>query len=555
MSQTPRLGLAEIAQNQASKYVTHNEALATLDALVAPAVEDRDLDAPPSSPAEGALYIVGFASWAVAAVDTSNNVVEISGDETTRIGTGDSFQIAGSTGNDGGYSVSAVTYNSTSGNTEITTNESVDDGTADGEVRHADGTWNGHIHEIAQFYNGAWRLYAPIAGMAAFLLDEGFSVTWGLSAGDWTTYSDAPVDSVNGQVGTVVLDTDDIGEGSTNLYHTAERVRDVAAAALAGSTDVSVSHDDANDTITIALTGLSQFDTGSLSEGTNLYYTDERVHDAVNALLTAGTNIAITYDDANDTLTIDGPAVPVDSVAGKTGAVTLDASDVSLGSVLNAAQVVNAGGTPRILSDTEANRPAAGTTGRLFVATDTRTIYRDTGSAWEEIGGTGVDVEDGGTAVLSPATGLDFGTDLAVTDNGDGTVSIDFTGGTGVNATTVTASESGSVAAATIGIVAIDHLADTETLSIDKAALLLADGQPAPSGLDLEIHTMDNAGATTSRVTAITGDGATVHDDQTGSPLASYQNTSGAGQTVAVVVNNTTGASQSIYARVQGSAG
>lgn len=555
MSQTPRLGLAEIAQNQASKYVTHNEALATLDALVAPAVEDRDLDAPPSSPAEGALYIVGFASWAVAAVDTSNNVVEISGDETARIGTGDSFQIAGSTGNDGGYSVSAVTYNSTSGNTEITTNESVDDGTADGEVRHADGTWNGHIHEIAQFYNGAWRLYAPIAGMAAFLLDEGFSVTWSPSAGDWTTYSDAPVDSVNGQVGTVVLDTDDIGEGSTNLYHTAERVRDVAAAALAGSTDVSVSHDDANDTITIALTGLSQFDTGSLSEGTNLYYTDERVHDAVNALLTAGTNIAITYDDANDTLTIDGPAVPVDSVAGKTGAVTLDASDVSLGSVLNAAQVVNAGGTPRILSDTEANRPAAGTTGRLFVATDTRTIYRDTGSAWEEIGGTGVDVEDGGTAVLSPATGLDFGTDLAVTDNGDGTVSIDFTGGTGVNATTVTASESGSVAAATIGIVAIDHLADTETLSIDKAALLLADGQPAPSGLDLEIHTMDNAGATTSRVTAITGDGATVHDDQTGSPLASYQNTSGAGQTVAVVVNNTTGASQSIYARVQGSAG
>ena len=48
----------------------------------------------------------------------------------------------------------------------------------------------------------------------------------------------------------ITLDTDDIGEGSSNLYHTSERVQDVAGAQLAtnGShTGVSVAYDDAGD--------------------------------------------------------------------------------------------------------------------------------------------------------------------------------------------------------------------------------------------------------------------------------------------------------------------
>lgn len=47
-------------------------------------------------------------------------------------------------------------------------------------------------------------------------------------------------------------------------------------------------------------------DTDDLSEGaTNLYYTAERVDDQVNNLLVAGTNITLTYNDAAGTLTID----------------------------------------------------------------------------------------------------------------------------------------------------------------------------------------------------------------------------------------------------------
>lgn len=60
----------------------------------------------------------------------------------------------------------------------------------------------------------------------------------------------------------------------------------------------------------------------------------------------------------------------------------LTPTDVGLSNVVNSLQIINAGGTPSILSDTFANIPAAGTTGRLFLATDTMFLYRDTGSIW-----------------------------------------------------------------------------------------------------------------------------------------------------------------------------
>ena len=52
-----------------------------------------------------------------------------------------------------------------------------------------------------------------------------------------------------------------------------------------------------------------------IEEGSNLYYTDERVDDRVNNLLTAGTGITKTYDDPNGTLTV---AVDTNVIATKT---------------------------------------------------------------------------------------------------------------------------------------------------------------------------------------------------------------------------------------------
>ncbi len=58
MSETVHLGLPVIAAAQAQKHVTHNEALRILDALVMLSVKDRDLSAPPGSPADGDRYLV-----------------------------------------------------------------------------------------------------------------------------------------------------------------------------------------------------------------------------------------------------------------------------------------------------------------------------------------------------------------------------------------------------------------------------------------------------------------------------------------------------------------
>jgi hypothetical protein len=58
MNETVHLALPFIAAAQAQKHVTHNEALRILDALVMLAVQDRDLSAPPGSPADGDRYLV-----------------------------------------------------------------------------------------------------------------------------------------------------------------------------------------------------------------------------------------------------------------------------------------------------------------------------------------------------------------------------------------------------------------------------------------------------------------------------------------------------------------
>jgi hypothetical protein len=59
MTDTPHLALPLLAAAQAQKHVTHNEALALLDALVHLAVKERDRTAPPGSPIEGDRYLVG----------------------------------------------------------------------------------------------------------------------------------------------------------------------------------------------------------------------------------------------------------------------------------------------------------------------------------------------------------------------------------------------------------------------------------------------------------------------------------------------------------------
>ena len=197
----------------------------------------------------------------------------------------------------------------------------------------------------------------------------------------------APINTVNGQTGDVVLDTDDISEGTTNLYYTESRVSaNTSVAANTNKTGITtqqasdieinnakISFDSTSST---KLTGIetgaqvntvdsvnSQIGTVSLgtddvSEGiTNLYYTDTRV--VANSAVTANTaknsypsadstklaniesgaevNVQSNWNETDtnsDSFILNKPTIPtaaVDSVNTQIGDVVLDTDDIAEG--------------------------------------------------------------------------------------------------------------------------------------------------------------------------------------------------------------------------------
>ena len=151
----------------------------------------------------------------------------------------------------------------------------------------------------------------------------------------------APVDSVNGATGVVVLDTDDISEGASNKYYATSLFNtDLATKTTDNLTEGSSNfyYSDAR-----FLNSLNSANTDNLSEGvSNLYYTDARVNTVIgNTNIAALGDVTITSIADNQVLVYDSasslwknealPSAPVDSVNGATGVVVLDTDDVSQG--------------------------------------------------------------------------------------------------------------------------------------------------------------------------------------------------------------------------------
>ena len=116
--------------------------------------------------------------------------------------------------------------------------------------------------------------------------------------------------------GSVTLDSDDVAEGSTNLYYTNERAQDAVATALVGGTGITKTYDDAANTITHAL-DFTEFDTDNIDEGsTNLYYTDTRANSAFDTRLATkdtgdlaeGTNLYYTDARARSAISMTADA-------------------------------------------------------------------------------------------------------------------------------------------------------------------------------------------------------------------------------------------------------
>lgn len=97
---------------------------------------------PPENPyqLEIDLAILAQLVVAIAAVDTTNDTVTISETPVTsrslfsELNVGDTFDITGSTGNDGTYTIRAIEHDQANSQIILTTEESISDATADGSV-------------------------------------------------------------------------------------------------------------------------------------------------------------------------------------------------------------------------------------------------------------------------------------------------------------------------------------------------------------------------------------------------------------------------------------
>ena len=164
------------------------------------------------------------------------------------------------------------------------------------------------------FVDGNMKIDTGHTFEAPSITDGTATITGGVATGLSSVTSTAFVGDVTGTVSSLSNhDTDDLSEGTTNKYFS----NTLARGAISASGDIS--YDSSTGVISFTasaspvtsvntLTGAVVLDTDDLAEGTNKFYTDERVDDRVDALLTAGTGISLSYDDSAGSLTITNSA-------------------------------------------------------------------------------------------------------------------------------------------------------------------------------------------------------------------------------------------------------
>ena len=161
--------------------------------------------------------------------------------------------------------------------------------------------------------------------------------------------------------------------------------------------------------------------------------------------------------------TQDEEVVQVDTSGGSV-TITLASADVSLGNFIQVQDVGGEANTNAITVDTESGEAIDGGTSTTLETDYGAKILISDGSQWYTAGGSGaggVGVEDNGSTVLDPATGIDFGADLSATDNGDGTVTVDSdAAGVNVLATGTFAHTGGSTSSTTVQDVTTDETAN-----------------------------------------------------------------------------------------------
>lgn len=236
--------------------------------------------------------------------------------------------------------------------------------------------------------------------------------TYRWSGSTYIQITSGAVDSVNGKTGSVVLDTGDVSEGS-NLYHTTARAR----AAISVSGDLSYSNGviSFNETYSTAAevktayesnadtnaytnaekskltgieagaevnvvdsvngqTGAVSLNTGDISEGSNLYHTAARAISAIKGDADwNATNWDTAYGWGDHSIAGYAMDSAISTVA-KTGSY----NDLTNKPDLSVLEEV-------LEYSTQANFPATGETGKVYIANDTGYMYRWNGSGYTQM--------------------------------------------------------------------------------------------------------------------------------------------------------------------------
>ena len=167
----------------------------------------------------------------------------------------------------------------------------------------------------------------------------------GTITASWTDINTDAVSSVFGRTGAVVAtsgdyNTDQVTEGTSNLYFTNARSRSSISLTTTG-TSGAATYNSTTGVLNIpsyvggvtsvnTLTGAVVLTTSNIAEGTNLYYTNTRARAAIS-LTTTGTSGAATYDSATGVLNVPNYAPNLSGYVPTSRTLTIngDAQDLS----------------------------------------------------------------------------------------------------------------------------------------------------------------------------------------------------------------------------------
>ena len=278
-----------------------------------------------------------------------------------------------------------------------------------------------------------------LGGTITFSAGEGIDVAE--SSGTITVSAE---DATDTNKGIASFDSTDFSVSSGDVTVNAERIQDIVGAMVTGNTEsgITVTYEDSDGTLDFSTTlgGLAGTSDNITEGSTNLFLTNERIDDRVNALLTAGTNMSLTYDDAANTLTIASSGKTQEEIEDIVGGQL-----VTNGSHTNiSASYDDAGDGAIDLSITDATIRGkvsvtdSGGDGSLAYNNSTGVITY-TGPSASEVrahisGGTGVTVSSGEIAIgqaVATSSNVTFA-DVAATGN------VTITGNLDVNGTTTT---------------------------------------------------------------------------------------------------------------------